>query len=294
MKISHVIRGEEWLPSAPLHVMLYRYLGWEDSMPTFAHLPLLLKPEGNGKLSKRDGDRLGFPVFPLEWTSPEGETSSGYRESGYLPEAVLNILALLGWHPSDNQEVFSMEELIQAFSLEKVSKSGAKFDIAKAKWFNHKYIQTTSDSDLLELMRVDMVEAGIDANDEFVLKVIGMMKEKIDFTSELLEQSMFFFKAPTSYDEKTVRKKWKGDIPGILSEYADNLEAMADFKQDAIKTALENLAEKHEKGVGSIMQPLRVAVSGNAGGPPIFEMLELIGQEEIVSRLRTAISSIDI
>lgn len=292
MKISHVIRGEEWLPSAPLHVMLYRYLGWEDSMPTFAHLPLLLKPEGNGKLSKRDGDRLGFPVFPLEWKSPEGEISSGYRESGYLPEAVLNILALLGWHPSDNQEMFTLEELVQAFSLEKVSKSGAKFDLAKAKWFNHKYIQATDDKDLLEPLQSDLKNAGIDCDDEFALSVIGMMKEKIDFTSELFEQSRFFFEAPNTYDEKVVRKKWKGDIPNILSEYSSNLAALSPYNADACKEALESLAAKHEKGLGAIMQPLRVAVSGNAGGPPIFEMLELIGQDEVVNRINKAVSSI--
>lgn len=290
MKISHVIRGEEWLPSAPLHVMLYRYLGWEESMPTFAHLPLLLKPEGNGKLSKRDGDRLGFPVFPLEWKAPDGEISSGYRESGYLPDAVLNILALLGWHPSDNQEMFSMDELIQAFSLEKVSKSGAKFDLAKAKWFNHKYIQTKTDAELLELIREDLKSEGIEVEDSYVLQVIGMMKEKVNFTSELIPSSMFFFRKPDSYDEKVVRKKWKGDIPAILSEYAHSLESESEYGADTCKAHLEALAEKYEKGVGAIMQPLRVAVSGNAGGPPIFEMLELIGQEEVVRRIRAAVS----
>lgn len=292
MKISHVIRGEEWLPSAPLHVMLYRYLGWEESMPTFAHLPLLLKPEGNGKLSKRDGDRLGFPVFPLEWKSPEGEISSGYRESGYLSSAVLNILALLGWHPSDNQEMFSLDELIEAFSLEKVSKSGAKFDLAKAKWFNHKYIQATSNEDLLEMLRDDINAKNIKQDDAYLLKVIEMIKEKVDFTSELLPQAMFFFEAPSSYDEKTIRKKWKGNIPEILSEYANMLENLSDFGADQCKAKLEELAAKYEKGVGSIMQPLRVSVSGNGGGPPIFDMLELIGQEEVVRRIRVAVSTI--
>jgi glutamyl-tRNA synthetase len=292
MKISHVIRGEEWLPSAPLHVMLYRYLGWEDVMPTFAHLPLLLKPEGNGKLSKRDGDRLGFPVFPLEWKSPEGVVSTGYRESGYLAEAVLNILALLGWHPSDNQEMFSLDELVEAFSLEKVSKSGAKFDIAKAKWFNHKYIQETSNTLLKDLLANDLKSLNLDFPESYILSVIEMMKEKVDFTSEILPLSMFFFVAPTSYDEKVVRKKWKGDIPSILKEYANTLESLTEYNSEECKAALEALASKHEKGIGSIMQPLRVAVSGNAGGPPIFDMLELIGQKEVVQRLNVAISSI--
>jgi len=292
MKISHVIRGEEWLPSAPLHVMLYRYLGWEDVMPKFAHLPLILKPDGNGKLSKRDGDRLGFPVFPIEWTAPDGEVSSGYRESGYLSAGVLNMLALLGWHPSDNQEVFSLDELIEAFSLEKVSKSGAKFDFPKAKWFNHKYIQMTSDEDLLNMLRPDIEAKGIEASDDYILTVIGMMKEKIDFTTDLLDQSMFFFTAPESYDEKVIRKKWKGDIPQILTEYASMLNGLSNYGADSCKEALESLAAKYEKGIGAIMQPLRVAVSGNAGGPPIFEMLELIGQQNVVDRINSAVSSI--
>ena len=218
--------------------------------------------------------------------------SSGYRESGYLSAGVLNMLALLGWHPSDNQEVFSLDELIEAFSLEKVSKSGAKFDFPKAKWFNHKYIQMTSDEDLLNMLRPDIEAKGIEASDDYILTVIGMMKEKIDFTTDLLDQSMFFFTAPESYDEKVIRKKWKGDIPQILTEYASMLNGLSNYGADSCKEALESLAAKYEKGIGAIMQPLRVAVSGNAGGPPIFEMLELIGQQNVVDRINSAVSSI--
>jgi glutamyl-tRNA synthetase len=201
---------------------------------------------------------------------------------------------LLGWHPSDNQEMFTMEELVEAFSLEKVSKSGAKFDIAKAKWFNHKYIQETSNETLLELMREGMLENELSASDEYTLSVIDIKKEKVDFTSDILPQSMFFFKAPSSYDEKVVRKKWKGDIPAILSEYANDLEALNPYTAEACKTALENIATKYQKGLGSILQPLRVSVSGNAGGPPIFEMLELIGQSSVLNRIRDAVNTIEV
>ena len=279
MGITHVIRGEEWLPSAPLHVMLYRYLGWEDTMPKFAHLSLILKPIGKGKLSKRDGDEGGFPVFPLEWNAPNGDTMSGYRESGYLPEAVVNNLALLGWHPSDNQELFTIDELVQAFRLEKVNKSGAKFDPPKAKWFNHQYLLNKSNEELLEIIREEVNNKNIEAEDSYILSVINMIKEKVNLTTEILDSSMYFFEAPEIYDEKVVRKKWKGEIPAILSEYAKRLNALSSFNADNIKLELEKIAEENEKGVGAIMQPLRVAISGNAGGPPIFEMMELIGQK---------------
>ncbi len=211
MEISHVIRGEEWLPSAPLHVLLYRYLGWEDTMPKFAHLPLLLKPEGNGKLSKRDGDRLGFPVFPLEWEDPKsGDISSGYRESGYLPEAVVNFLALLGWNPGTEQELFSMEELIASFSLERCSKSGAKFDFEKGKWFNHKYIQQKSNNEIADLFQPILKENGVEATNAKVAQVVGLVKERVNFVKELWSQSSFFFVAPQSYDEKNRKKTLEG------------------------------------------------------------------------------------
>lgn len=293
MQITHVIRGEEWLPSAPLHVLLYRYLGWEETMPKLAHLSLLLKPDGKGKLSKRDGDRLGFPVFPLQWTDPKtNEVSAGYRESGYLPAAVLNMLALLGWHPSDNQEVFSLEELVQAFSLEKVSKSGAKFDADKAKWFNNRYLQAMDNVDLANMIRPMIDEKGWETSDEYLVKVVSMVKEKVNFAPEILEVSEYFFTSPTSYDEKVVSKKWRGDTPAIIEELAGVFDALASFDAVAIQARFSAFAE--EKGVspGSIMQPLRLSVSGMAGGPPIFDMLELLGKETVINRMKSADASI--
>lgn len=289
MEISHVIRGEEWLPSAPLHVLLYRYLGWENTMPKFAHLSLLLKPDGKGKLSKRDGDRLGFPVFPLQWVDKKtNEVSSGYRESGYLPEAVLNMLALLGWHPSDNQELFTLEELVQAFSLEKVSKSGAKFDADKAKWFNHKYLQEKGNAAIAEILRPMMVEKSWEAEDDYLQKVIAMVKEKVNFAPEILEVSDYFFVEPTSYDEKVVRKRWKDAVPGLISELAAQWSELSSFNAESLENSFKAFAETKEVSPGSLMQPLRLAVSGKAGGPPIFEMLELLGQETVVRRMQSA------
>jgi len=289
MEISHVIRGEEWLPSAPLHVLLYRYLGWEDTMPKFAHLSLLLKPNGKGKLSKRDGDAGGFPVFPLEWKDPKtGDISSGYRESGYLPEAVNNMLALLGWHPSDNQELFALEELVQAFSLEKVSKSGAKFDVDKARWFNHKYLQERSSEDIASLIASDIEARGWNPEATYLHQVIDMVKEKVNFAKDIPNVANFFFEEPTSYDEKVVRKKWKNDVPGLISELGDALAQVEDFNASSIQSAFEAFAASKEKSPGSIMQPMRLAVSGQAGGPPIFEMLELLGKDTVVRRLKTA------
>ena len=289
MEISHVIRGEEWLPSAPLHVLLYRYLGWEDTMPKFAHLSLLLKPNGKGKLSKRDGDAGGFPVFPLEWKDPKtGDISSGYRESGYLPEAVNNMLALLGWHPSDNQELFTLDELVQAFSLEKVSKSGAKFDVDKARWFNHKYLQERSSEDIASLIASDIEARGWNPEATYLHQVIDMVKEKVNFAKDIPNVANFFFEEPTSYDEKVVRKKWKNDVPGLISELGDALAQVEDFNASSIQSAFEAFAASKEKSPGSIMQPMRLAVSGLAGGPPIFEMLELLGKDTVVRRLKTA------
>lgn len=286
MKITHVIRGEEWLPSAPLHVMLYRYLGWEDTMPKFAHLPLILKPDGKGKLSKRDGDRLGFPVFPLEWKSPDGEISSGYRESGYMPEAVLNMLAMLGWHPSDNQEIFSMDELIQAFTLEKVSKSGAKFDMDKAKWYNHHYLMNASADKLREMVDGEVTEMHTARGEEYLLKVLEMLKEKVSFASDILPLGQYFFDVPASYDEKVQKTKWKDEIPTHINNYIDGLVKGNKTKAADMEEYLQAYADEKEIGKGMLMQPLRWAISGQAGGPPIFEMLELIGLEEIAKRLQ--------
>ncbi|MDR0427293.1 MAG: glutamate--tRNA ligase [Dysgonamonadaceae bacterium] len=292
MEITHVIRGEEWLPSAPLHVILYKYLGWEETMPRFAHLPLLLKPEGNGKLSKRDGDRLGFPVFPLQWNdSKTGDISSGYRESGYLPEAVINFLALLGWNPGTEKEIFSIQELIDAFSLEKCSKSGAKFDYKKGEWFNHQYIQLKSDKEIAELFLPVLKENNIETSvDEKLMKIVGLVKERVNFVKELWEQSSFFFVAPTSYDEKTVKKRWKEDSSEKLNRLYAVLESLTDFSAENTETIVKLWMEQNEYHLGNIMNVFRLALVGEAKGPHIFDITEIIGKEETLKRLKKAIS----
>lgn len=306
MEISHVIRGEEWLPSAPLHVMLYRAFGWEDTMPQFAHLPLLLKPDGNGKLSKRDGDRLGFPVFPLDWHNPEtGEISSGYRERGYLPEAVVNMLALLGWNPGNDQEILSMDELIQQFSIEHISKSGAKFNIEKAKWFNHEYLQKCSDERIAQMFLPQLEEHGIKVadtesnnfqlstfNNQYVIKVCGMMKERISFPSELWDQTHYFFVAPTQYDPKAVAKRWK---PGMTTHMAKVIEILntVPFEYDAIHQALlEDYIKGNELNMGQIMNSLRLAVVGTTVGPDMLTLVMTIGKEETIARVQRAIDTL--
>ena len=289
MEISHVIRGEEWLPSAPLHVMLYRYLGWEDTMPDFAHLPLILKPDGKGKLSKRDGDRLGFPVFPLEWHAPDGEISSGYRESGYMPEAVINMLAMLGWHPSDNQELFTLDELINEFSLERVSKSGAKFDMDKAKWYNHQYIMKASSDDILKMVNADLQPMHAVKGEEYLKSVLEMLKEKVSFAPELLPMGEYFFTVPTSYDEKVLKKKWKPEIAASLGSYINGLVNGEKASASEMEAFLTEHSEATQLGKGAHMQPLRWVISGQAGGPPLFEMMEIIGLEEIEKRMEIAI-----
>lgn len=285
MEISHVIRGEEWLPSAPLHVMLYKYLGWEDSMPQFAHLPLILKPDGKGKLSKRDGDRLGFPVFPLEWKSPDGEVSSGYRESGYLPEAVNNMLAFLGWHPSDNRELFDLESLVDEFTLERVSRSGAKFDQDKAKWFNHQYLMMASASDLKEMVSDQIGDKHLAKGEDYLLKVLDMLKEKVNFASDILPLGDYFFDKPSTFDDKVKRKKWKPEIAQHLTSYISRLVDNNVISADEMESYLEQYAKDNDIGKGMLMQPLRWAITGQAGGPPIFEVLSLLGPEELQSRL---------
>ena len=293
MEITHVIRGEEWLPSAPLHVILYQYLGWEDSRPEFAHLPLLLKPEGNGKLSKRDGDRLGFPVFPLQWNDPKtGETSSGYREAGYLPEALLNFLALLGWNPGDDREILSMEELIDLFSLEKCSKNGAKFDYKKAEWFNRQYFQLKSDEAIAGLLSPVLDKKGIQAPWEKLVKVAGLIKERIHFTTELWDQSAFFFAAPESYDEKTAGKRWKEDSPEKMQELIAVLQPVDDFSALATEQAVMSWIESKGYHTGDIMNAFRLALVGESKGPHIFDITEIIGKPETIKRLEKAISTI--
>lgn len=290
MEVTHVIRGEEWLPSAPLHVLLYRYLGWADTMPDFAHLSLLLKPEGNGKLSKRDGDRLGFPVFPLEWHDPKtGDVSSGYRESGYLPEAVVNFLALLGWNPGNDQEVMSMEELIQAFNLSHCSKSGAKFDYEKGKWFNHQYIQKKDNKEIAELFLPVLESHGVKADFAYVEKVVGMMKDRVNFVKDLWEVSSFFFIAPTEYDEKTRKKRWKEDSAVQLTELIDILEAREPFDIEGTEEEVKAWIESKGYHLGNIMNATRLALVGEGKGPHIFDITEALGKEESIRRIRRAI-----
>lgn len=290
MEVSHVIRGEEWLPSAPLHVLLYRAFGWEDSMPRFAHLPLLLKPEGNGKLSKRDGDRLGFPVFPLEWKDPKtGDVSSGYRESGYLPQAVLNFLALLGWNPGDDKEIMSLDEMVSLFDLARCSKSGAKFDYKKGMWFNHQYIQSTPNSELALMFMPILEENGVKADIATVTRVVELTKSRVNFVKELWEASSFFFVAPTAYDEKTVKKRWKEDTPQVMSELIDLLNNMSDFSAESQEKAVMDWIATKEYHAGNVMNAFRLAVVGEGKGPHMFDITNIIGKEETIKRIKRAV-----
>ncbi len=287
MQISHVIRGEEWLPSAPLHVILYQYLGWEDSMPRFAHLPLLLKPDGNGKLSKRDGDRLGFPVFPLQWADPKtGEKSSGYRESGYLPQAFINFLALLGWNPGTEQELFNLEELVQSFSLERTQKAGAKFDYEKAKWFNQQYLKNTAHDVLAGYLQPVLIEKGIESTRQYLENVCALVKERITFTNDLWDFSSYFFIDPVEFDQDTIRKRWKPETPGIMKDLAGEFE-QADFNSVIkLEATFHRFLETRNLGAGAVLSPLRLLVTGKAGGPGMFEIMHLIGKEATLRRLR--------
>ncbi len=294
MKISHVIRGEEWLPSAPLHVLLYKYLGWEDAMPEFAHLPLILKPDGNGKLSKRDGDRLGFPVFPTQWMNPETkEISSGYRESGYIKEAFINMLAFLGWNPGTTQEIFSMEGLIEAFSLERVGKAGAKFDVDKTRWFNQQYLRSKSKEELAQDLQVILKENGIEAEDNFVATVCDQLKERATFVKDMWEEGRYYFEAPTSYDEKTIRKKWKEDTPKYVLELKDRLAGLADFSPENIEEAFKKYLEENELGMGKLLPAFRVCLTGLGMGPSLFDIASLLGKEETIKRMETALEKIN-
>lgn len=294
MEVSHVIRGEEWLPSAPLHVLLYQAFGWEETMPQFVHLPLLLKPVGNGKLSKRDGDKLGFPVFPLEWHDPKsGETSSGYREQGYLPEAVVNFLALLGWNPGDDTEMMSMEELISKFSFAHCSKSGAKFDYQKGIWFNHEYLIKMDDTDLAQLFMPVLEEKGYGNVDlAYVAKAVGMVKGRINFVRDLWEQGDFFFQAPTEYAEKDVKKRWKEDTTTHMKELITVIEGIDDMTSaNAEKIVLDWIASK-EYHMGNVMNAFRLCVVGACRGPHMFDITELMPKAEVIARLRRAIDTI--
>lgn len=294
MKITHVIRGEEWLPSAPLHVLLYKFLGWENEMPQFAHLPLLLKPDGNGKLSKRDAEQHGFPIFPLEWESTNPETNKkekveGFREQGYLPEAVVNFLAFLGWNPGTTQEIFSLDELIQAFSIERIGKSGTKFDINKAKWFNQQYLKTKPNRELAAFLLKDLAANGIKCSEERAEKVVELLKERVLFPKDFWSEGKFFFAAPGNYDEGVVNQKWTNEAVTIISEYKEKLKAQNTATADAAKTLLNEVLDAHQVKIGKVLQALRVAVTGVGAGPDLMQIIELIGKEETVARIEKAL-----
>jgi glutamyl-tRNA synthetase len=287
METSHVIRGEEWLPSMPLHVMLYRAFGWDT--PEFAHLPLILKPVGNGKLSKRDGDKLGFPVFPLQWTTAEG-TSKGYREAGFFPEAVINFLALLGWNDGTEQEIFSLEELVEKFDLNRIHKAGAKFDPEKNKWFNHQYLQKQSDASLAESFKSILDKKGISTSLDLT-KVVSLIKERAHFVNEFWNLADYFFEAPTSYDEKAA-KNWKEETPGLMQQVISELNKIENFTSANIETLLKEWMTANEIGMGKVMQPLRLSLVGALKGPHLFDIIEMIGKAETVKRIEKAIASL--
>lgn len=289
MNITHVIRGEEWLPSMPLHILLYEALGISENRPQFSHLPLILKPEGKGKLSKRDGDKMGFPVFPLLWKDPEtGDISRGYREDGYFPEAFINMLALLGWSPGTEQEFFSMDELIEAFDLSHVVKSGARFDPAKAKWFNRHYLQQKTPAELAGLFLPFLNEKGITADLEHLEQIVGMIQDRCEFVKDLWEQGHYFFQAPESYDEKIIQKKWKPDTNEKLQSIAELFETITEWKADAIKESFSAFMTEKEWGFGVVMVPIRLALVGSSSGPDLFAIFEMIGKEETIGRIRKA------
>lgn len=290
MEITHVIRGEEWLPSAPLHVLLYRAFGWEDTMPRFAHLPLLLKPDGKGKLSKRDGDRLGFPVFPLEWHDPKtGEVSNGFREQGYFPEAVLNFLALLGWNPGTEQELFTLDELVKQFDISKCSKAGARFDFQKAIWFNHEYILNKSDDEIAELFAPIVAGNGVEESMARVRQVVHMMKDRVNFVRELWPLCSFFFVPPIEYDEKTTRKRWKADSPQVMTELAEVLEGIEDFSIENQERVVMAWVESKGYKLGDVMNAFRLTLVGEGKGPGMFDITAFLGKEETLTRMRRAI-----
>lgn len=295
MKITHVIRGEEWLPSAPLHVLLYQYLGWGDEIPQFAHLPLLLKPDGNGKLSKRDGDKHGFPVFPITCEDLGGQTiDRGFREDGYLPEAFVNFLALLGWNSGSEQEIFSMEELISNFSLERINKAGAKFDILKAKWFNEQYLRATSDTALAKDFLVQAAKAGIECSEDKATSIVRVMKERVTFSHEILEKASYFFSNPSAYDDKIVAKKWTSEAVEVFGAFADQLKSMDAITAEEAKSILTKILEEKGVGMGRVMQALRVALTGGAGGPDLMDIIEIVGPATTAERINIAIDQLPV
>lgn len=298
MKITHVIRGEEWLPSAPLHVLLYKYLGWEDTMPQFAHLPLLLKPDGNGKLSKRDGDKLGFPVFPItgKFAGKEGEmeTFSGYREAGYLPDAFANFLAFLGWNPGTQQELFSKEELVEAFSMERIGKSGTKFDINKAIWFNQQYLKTKPKEELATMLLNELDKHGLNCDRSKAEKISELLKERVTFPADFWTQGKFFFASPDEYEDKVVRKKWTQDAVDVLNSYATELDKVNDLTSESAKDTLNTVLDKLGIPIGKVMQAVRLAITGVGAGPDLMEIIAVLGTKEVEERIGKAVNTLPI
>ncbi|MGB3464788.1 MAG: glutamate--tRNA ligase [Cyclobacteriaceae bacterium] len=298
MKITHVIRGEEWLPSAPLHVLLYKFFGWEDTMPQFAHLPLLLKPDGNGKLSKRDGDRLGFPVFPIEGTFPDEKgkemSFSGFREEGYLPDALVNFLAFLGWNPGTEQEIFDMDALIEAFTMERINKAGTKFDIEKARWYNQQYLKSKPVKELATLLNEQLLENGKDIPHGKIETIAEMLRERITYLHDLKTMALTFIDKPTGYDEKVVKKKWTAEAVNILQQYADQLKDRGTSQISAAeaKSILEQILEQNGINIGRVMQSLRLAITGQGGGPDLMQIIEVLGGQEVAERIKIALESL--
>jgi len=293
MKISHVIRGEEWLPSTPLHILLYRAFDWIDEMPVFAHMPLTLKPDGKGKLSKRDGDRLGFPVFPIEWKNPEtGEISSGYRESGYLPEAFLNILAFLGWNPGTDKELFSLDELVKEFSLDRIIKSGSKFDPEKAKWFNHQYLVQMSNEELAEYLMPELTDRGLDFKLDYVADAMGIVKERAFLMTDLWDHSWFFFTAPKQYDEQVIKKVWKEGTGDTIQDIIKLVSGVERFDKATLEAVIKEYIAEKELGFGKVMNPLRLLLVGSNIGPGLLDLMELLGKDEVVRRIQRGLEQL--
>lgn len=293
MKISHVIRGEEWLPSAPLHVLLYEYLGWSETMPQFAHLPLLLKPDGNGKLSKRDADKHGYPVFPLDWQDPgTNEKSMGFREQGYLPEAMTNFLAMLGWNPGTEQELFTLNELIESFSIERINKSGAKFDIEKGKWFNQQYLKNMDNEQLANGLLGLLKEKQIECSKEKAIAICGLLKERITFPQEFWYAGQYFFYQPKEYDAKVIKKKWNDEAKLLLDDYKETLKADDTLTRESALNILNEVLEKHGVGMGKVMPALRVSITGVSGGPDLMGIMAVLGKDDSVARIENALNNI--
>lgn len=295
MKISHVIRGEEWLPSAPLHVLLYKFLGWEETMPQFAHLPLLLKPDGNGKLSKRDADRLGFPIFPLNWKDPQtGELAVGYKEAGYLPEAFVNFLAFLGWNPGTEKEIFSMGELISEFSLERINKAGARFDIQKAQWYNQHYLRQKPHEELAGYLLSSVAEAGVECSQEKALKIVALMQDRVTFPNDFWQQGQYLFRAPEEYDPSVVAKRWTRDAVEVFTDFRNALENIDVLTAQVAREALETAAQARGIPPGKVLQALRLAITGAGGGPDLMVIMEIVGKSEVSRRIDRAIETLPV